>query len=643
MYVIIAGAGKVGWNLARELIAKEREVTLIESDHARYRVVEEELEHAVQYGDATELWVLERAGIQRADLVIAVTGDDEDNILICQMAKEKYGVQRIVARVNNPRNLQHFRLLDVQPAVSATDLILRLIEHEVPEYGLVQLLALEEEHLEIIELEVSQGSEAAGRRVQDVPLPDGSLIISVLRGGAGFVPKADSVIQPGDQVLLILDPGLEAQITPQFAPNGASATARDGGPARRLRADRRRPGGGQLRPVAARVGRRRVDPADRARAGPALQPAAVLEGVPPGQGVARGDAVPAAGVVRGAADRGADAGVGDTSLDVGERTVALSNGEEVSFDKALIATGADVRRVTVPGAELEGIHYLRTLGNSDAIREDAAGKRVVLIGGSYIATEVAASLTELGSTCTMVMLEPVALSRGFGEQAGRFFQDRLEEHGIEVHGEDELDSFDGRGRPRHPRGHQARAAARGRRRRGRRGGAFPTSGCREPPGSRSASTAAWWSTPGWRPRCRASSPPATSPSTRAWCTAAARSGSSTGTSPSTRARPPRSTCSARTSPTTSCRTSSPICPTGPRSSTSGPPAEWDQEVVRGSIDEGEFTIFYLHGGRVVAALAVGRSDDLEHAGRLLASGAAVQHRVPELEDLSSELAAIADA
>ncbi len=111
MYVIITGAGKVGWNLARELIAKDREVTLIESDHTRYRVVEEELEHAVQYGDATELWVLERAGIQRADLVIAVTGDDEDNILICQVAKEKYGVQRIVARVNNPRNLQHFRLL----------------------------------------------------------------------------------------------------------------------------------------------------------------------------------------------------------------------------------------------------------------------------------------------------------------------------------------------------------------------------------------------------------------------------------------------------------------------------------------------------------------------------------------------------
>ena len=164
MYVIIAGAGKVGWNLARELIAKDREVTLIESEHRRYRTVVEELEHSVQYGDATELWVLERAGIQRADLVIAVTGDDEDNILICQVAKEKYGCERIVARVNNPRNLAHFKLLGVQPAVSATDLILRLIEHEVPEYGLVQLLALEEEHLEIIELEVGVG--LAGGRLQ---------------------------------------------------------------------------------------------------------------------------------------------------------------------------------------------------------------------------------------------------------------------------------------------------------------------------------------------------------------------------------------------------------------------------------------------------------------------------------------------
>ncbi len=226
MYVIIVGAGKVGWNLTRELMANDQEVTLLESDHRKYRVVEEELEHVVQYGDATELWILERAGIQRADLVIAVTGDDEDNIIICQVAKEKYAVGRIVARVNNPRNLQHFKMLGVQPAVSATDLILRLIEHEVPAYGLIQLLALEEERLEIIELEVGQGSPAAGQRVKDVVLPDGALIISVLRGGRGFVPQSDSIIEAGDQVLLILDPGLEDRIASQFASNGGKPSGK---------------------------------------------------------------------------------------------------------------------------------------------------------------------------------------------------------------------------------------------------------------------------------------------------------------------------------------------------------------------------------------------------------------------------------
>jgi trk system potassium uptake protein TrkA len=223
VYVIVAGAGKVGRNLARELIRKDHEVTLIESDRPRYLAMEEEFEHAVQYGDATELWVLERAGIQRADLVIAVTGDDEDNILVGQVAKEKYLCERIIARVNNPRNHDHFRLLGIQPAVSATDLILRLIEHEVPRYGLVHLLALEEERLEIIELEVTAGAPAVGEKVCDISLPEGSLIISVLRGGSGFVPKPDTVIQEGDEVLLVLDPGLEEAITTFFAPNGAAA------------------------------------------------------------------------------------------------------------------------------------------------------------------------------------------------------------------------------------------------------------------------------------------------------------------------------------------------------------------------------------------------------------------------------------
>jgi trk system potassium uptake protein len=216
MYVLVVGAGKVGWNLARELIDKGNELTLIESDRARYATVEEELEHAVQFGDGSELWVLERGGIERADMVIAVTGDDEDNILICQVAREKYGVERVIARCNNPRNLQHFELLGVKPAVSATDLILRLIEHEVPRYGFLHLLDLPQERLEIIEVEVSPGAPAAGKRVREVGIPDGALVISILRDGTGFVPLADSVIEAGDEVLLVLDSGLEDAITTKF-------------------------------------------------------------------------------------------------------------------------------------------------------------------------------------------------------------------------------------------------------------------------------------------------------------------------------------------------------------------------------------------------------------------------------------------
>ena len=221
LYIMIAGAGKVGWNLARELLDKGNEVTLIENDRDRYATVEQELEHNVQYGDASELWILERAGIQRADMVIAVTGDDEDNMLICQVAREKYLVDRIIARVNNPRNRQHFELLGIKPFVSATDLILRLLEHEVPEYGLVHLLDLPEERLEIIEMLLGDDSRAAGKRVGDLEMPEGSLLISILRDGRGFVPTPDTVLEPGDEILAVLDPGLEEDLKEYFGPNGA--------------------------------------------------------------------------------------------------------------------------------------------------------------------------------------------------------------------------------------------------------------------------------------------------------------------------------------------------------------------------------------------------------------------------------------
>jgi 3-phenylpropionate/trans-cinnamate dioxygenase ferredoxin reductase component len=135
------------------------------------------------------------------------------------------------------------------------------------------------------------------------------------------------------------------------------------------------------------------------------------------------------------------------SLDPAARTAKLQGGEEVSFGKALLATGAMVNILRVDGAENEGIHYLRAFGNSDAIRADAeAAEHVVLIGGSYIGTEVAASLTAKGVKCTIVMMEETTLSRSFGEDAGRWFQERLESHGVAVHGGEELEAFEGDGR-----------------------------------------------------------------------------------------------------------------------------------------------------------------------------------------------------
>lgn len=217
MYILVIGGGKVGLNLTRELMGKGHEVTLIEEDRRRYTMLEPQLEHVVQLGDGTELWVLERAGIERADMVIAVTGDDEDNIIISQVAREKYERGEIIARCNNIRNMEHFDLLGIKPVISSTDLILRLIEHEVPQHGLVHLLKLPVEDLEIIELDVSPGSPVAGKRIDEIDVPEGGLIIALLRSGEGIVPSGETVIETGDEVMLILSPGLEEATTALFA------------------------------------------------------------------------------------------------------------------------------------------------------------------------------------------------------------------------------------------------------------------------------------------------------------------------------------------------------------------------------------------------------------------------------------------
>jgi 3-phenylpropionate/trans-cinnamate dioxygenase ferredoxin reductase subunit len=294
--------------------------------------------------------------------------------------------------------------------------------------------------------------------------------------------------------------------------------------------------------------------------------------------------------------------------------------------------------MSVPGVELSGIHYLRTLGNSDAIREDAAGKRVVLIGGSYIACEVAASLTELGSSCTLVMLEPVALSRGFGEQAGRFFQSRLEEHGIVVLGDDALERFegvDGRitkvvtkagreleadaavvGAGVNPDVMLARAAGLPL---GESGGVLADSRLEtQVPGVYVAGDIAEYDSVVNHRRLRVEH----------W-DVAFNMGKTVALNMLGRDQP-HDVVPYFFSDLSDWASLEYV----------GPAARWDAEVVRGSIDDGEFSVWYLEGGRVAGALSVGRSGDLEHARRVISSAAEVGERAAELEDPSTDLARI---
>jgi 3-phenylpropionate/trans-cinnamate dioxygenase ferredoxin reductase component len=326
-------------------------------------------------------------------------------------------------------------------------------------------------------------------------------------------------------------------------------------------------------------------------------------------------------------------------LDPAARSVALSNKDQVSYGKALLATGANVRRLNVPGCELEGIHYLRTLGNSDTIRDDASGKRVVLIGGSYIASEVAASLTERGSTCTMVMLEPVPLSRHFGEQAGRFFQDRLEEHGVTVHGNDELDRFEGAdgkvtrvitkggleleadavvlGTGAVPEVTLAKAAGL---ELGRLGGVRVDSRLETPvQGLYAAGDIAEYESVvhGGVP-------------IRIEHWDVAFNHGKTAALNMLGQDQPHTVVPYFFSDLSDWASLEYV----------GPANAWDREIVRGSIDEGEFSVWFMSDGRVVAALSVGRSDDLEDARRLITSGAAIGEKAEQLSDVATDLATI---
>jgi trk system potassium uptake protein TrkA len=213
MFTIVVGGGKMGSNLTRTLMARQHEVTVVESKAVRADTLEDEFGHRVVHGDGTELYVLESAGITRPpDIVVAVTGDDEDNMIIAQLAREKYGVAKVIARVNDPRNQVHFDLLGISPTVCPTQRIMALIEHEVPQHDLVHLLEFRKENLEIIEVEIDKKAPCAGKPVEKLGLPEGSRLISVVHDGSAEIAVGSTIIRPGDQVLAILEPGCEAEV-----------------------------------------------------------------------------------------------------------------------------------------------------------------------------------------------------------------------------------------------------------------------------------------------------------------------------------------------------------------------------------------------------------------------------------------------
>ncbi len=203
MYVIVVGGGKVGYYLAKELLAENHEVLVIEQDSAKCERIAEELGDIVLRGDGCEAATMDIAGFGRADMVIAVTGDDEDNLVSCQVAKTMFNVPRTVARLNNPKNQEIFRLLGIDTTVSATAAILAQIEQELPTHQMIRLLGLAR-GLELVSLKVPAEAGVVGKELGGLLLPHGSLIpLIVGKDGAPHIPAPDTVIHAEDEIVAV--------------------------------------------------------------------------------------------------------------------------------------------------------------------------------------------------------------------------------------------------------------------------------------------------------------------------------------------------------------------------------------------------------------------------------------------------------
>jgi trk system potassium uptake protein len=203
MYAIIAGGGKVGFFLARELIEQGHEVLIIENNPERAEFIANELGNVVLRGNADEASTLADAGAERADVVIAVTGDDPRNLVLLEVAKRRFGARRTIARINDPRNETLFRMLGVDATMNATQVMLSVLEQEIPQANLVPLLRLRNTDVEVVEAVVDAHSRVTGQPLNSVDLPPESTIAVVIRKGSAFFPNGSTVLEPGDEVVAL--------------------------------------------------------------------------------------------------------------------------------------------------------------------------------------------------------------------------------------------------------------------------------------------------------------------------------------------------------------------------------------------------------------------------------------------------------
>ena len=213
MYIIVVGGGKVGYHLAKALLSEGHEVLVIEKERNRIEYICGELGSICLLGDGCEATTLAEAGTARADMLIAVTGDDEDNLVACQVAKHKFKVPRTIARSSNPKNETLFRMLGIDVTVSSTNVIMEYIQQEVPTHILTHLLTIQDKGVEIVEIRIPADSRSLGKKIKDIILPPGSnLILVIRRDQKPQMATPDVAIQPGDQVIALTPTDTEEQL-----------------------------------------------------------------------------------------------------------------------------------------------------------------------------------------------------------------------------------------------------------------------------------------------------------------------------------------------------------------------------------------------------------------------------------------------